>query len=119
MNCWCPLERNLGGQQAWFGRFGEQKPSGIEPRIVHPSVYSLYRLAILMMMMIAVAGRFKAPATSSVGIAISYGTDGPRIESRWGVKFSELVQNGLRAQPASCRMGTGALSSGKVAGAWR
>ena len=32
---------------------------------------------------------------SVVGIATRYGLDGPRIESRWGVRFSAPVQTGL------------------------
>jgi hypothetical protein len=44
---------------------------------------------------------------SSVGIATGYGLDGPRIESRWGARFSAPVQTGPGAQPASCTMGIG------------
>jgi hypothetical protein len=44
---------------------------------------------------------------SSVGIATSYGLDGPGIESRWGARFSAPVQIGPGAHPASCTMGTG------------
>jgi len=44
---------------------------------------------------------------SSVGIKTGYGLDGPGIESRWGSRFSALVQTGPRAHPASCKMGTG------------
>ena len=33
--------------------------------------------------------------------------DGPRIESRWGARFSAPVQTGPGAHPASCTMGTG------------
>ena len=43
---------------------------------------------------------------SSVGIATGYGVDGPRIESRWGAKFSASVQTGPGAHPASYTMGT-------------
>jgi hypothetical protein len=46
---------------------------------------------------------------SSVGIATSYGLDGPGIESRWGARFSALVQTGPGAHPASCTMGTGSF----------
>ena len=43
----------------------------------------------------------------SVGIATSYGVDGPGIESRWGrARFSAPVQTGPGAHPASCTMGT-------------
>ena len=38
---------------------------------------------------------------SSVGIANSYGLDGPGIESRWVAKFSAPVQNDPGAHPAS------------------
>jgi len=41
-----------------------------------------------------------------VGIATGYGLDGPRIESRWGARFSAPVQTGPGAHPASCTMGT-------------
>jgi hypothetical protein len=45
---------------------------------------------------------------SSVGIATSYGLDGPGIESRWGgARFSAPIQTGPGAHPASCTMGTG------------
>ena len=44
---------------------------------------------------------------SSVGIATGYGLHGPGIESRWGSRFSALVQTGPGVHPASCTMGTG------------
>ena len=44
-----------------------------------------------------------------VGIATSYGLDGPGIESRWGARFSAPVQTGPGAHPASCTMGTGSF----------
>jgi hypothetical protein len=50
---------------------------------------------------------------SSVGIATGYGLDGPGIESRWGARFSALVQTGPGAHPASCTMGTGSFPGGK------
>jgi hypothetical protein len=40
---------------------------------------------------------------SVVGIATSYGLDGPGIESRWGARFSAPVQTGSEAHPASCK----------------
>jgi hypothetical protein len=43
---------------------------------------------------------------SVVGTATSYGLDGPGIESRWGARFSALVQTGPGAHSASCTMGT-------------
>jgi hypothetical protein len=43
---------------------------------------------------------------SVVGIATGYWLDDPGIESRWGVRFSTLVQTGPGAHPASCTMGT-------------
>ena len=43
---------------------------------------------------------------SSVGIATDYGLDGPGVESRWEARFSEPVQTGPGAHPASCTMGT-------------
>jgi len=46
---------------------------------------------------------------SSVGITTRYGPDGPGIESRWGVRFSALVQTGPGACPASYTMGTGSF----------
>jgi len=45
----------------------------------------------------------------SVGIATGYRLDGPRIESRWGARFSAPVQTGPGAYPASCTMGTGSF----------
>ena len=44
---------------------------------------------------------------SSLSIATGYGSDGPRIESGWGARFSAPFQTGLGAHPASCTMGTG------------
>ena len=41
---------------------------------------------------------------SSVGIATGYELDGPGIESQWGTRFSEPVQTGPGAHPASCIM---------------
>jgi hypothetical protein len=41
--------------------------------------------------------------------ATRYGLDGPRIESRWGARFSALVHTGPGAHPASCTMGTGSF----------
>ena len=46
---------------------------------------------------------------SVVGIATAYGLDGPGIESRWGARFSALVQTGPGAHPTSCTMGTGSF----------
>jgi len=46
---------------------------------------------------------------SSVGIATRYGLDGPGIESRWGTRFSALVQTEPGAHPASYTMGTGSF----------
>jgi len=46
---------------------------------------------------------------SSVGIATDYRLDGPGIESRWGARFSALVQTGPRAHPVSCATGTGSF----------
>ena len=37
---------------------------------------------------------------SVVGIATGYGLDGPRIESRWGDKFSAPVQTGPGSPPS-------------------
>jgi hypothetical protein len=44
-----------------------------------------------------------------VAIATGYGLDGPRIESRLGVRFSASVQTGPGAHPASCTRGTGSF----------
>ena len=46
---------------------------------------------------------------SSVSISTGYGLDGPRIESRWGARFSAPVQTDPRPNPASCTMGTGSF----------
>ena len=53
---------------------------------------------------------------SAVSIATRYGPDGPGIESRWGARFSALVQNGSEAQPASYTMGTGSFQGVKRPG---
>jgi hypothetical protein len=42
---------------------------------------------------------------SSVGIAIGYGLDSPRIVSRWGARFIAHVQTGPGTHPASCTLG--------------
>jgi len=42
---------------------------------------------------------------SSVGIATSYGLDGPGIESRWGARFSAPFQTDPEAHPATCAVG--------------
>ena len=46
---------------------------------------------------------------SSIGIATSYGLDGPGIDSRWEANLSAPVQTGPGAHPASCTVGTGYL----------
>jgi hypothetical protein len=46
---------------------------------------------------------------SSVGITTGYVLDGTGIESRWGSRFSTLVQTGPGAHSASCTMGTGSF----------
>ena len=44
---------------------------------------------------------------SSVGIATRYGLDCPRIEPRWGARFSAHVHTGPGAHPDSYTMGKG------------
>ena len=63
-------------------------------------------------------GKVAVGRGSSVGIATGYGLDGPGIESRWGAKFSALVQTGPEAHPPSYTIGTGSFPGGKAAGAW-
>jgi len=46
---------------------------------------------------------------SVVGIATGYGLEDPGIESRWGGRFSALVQTGPGAHPASYTMSTGSF----------
>jgi hypothetical protein len=53
---------------------------------------------------------------SSVGTATRYGMDGPGIESRWGARFSALVQTDPGAHSASCTMGTGSFPGVKRPG---
>ena len=53
---------------------------------------------------------------SSVGIATRYGLGGPGIESRWGQRFTALVQTGPGAHPASYTMGTRAFPGVKRPG---
>ena len=52
----------------------------------------------------------------SVGIATSYGLDGPAIESRWGARFSAAVQTGPGAHPSSYTVGTGSFPGGGGSG---
>ena len=49
---------------------------------------------------------------SSVSITTRYGLYGPGIDSRWGAKYSALVQTGPESHPASNTVGTGSLSRG-------
>jgi len=58
----------------------------------------------------------KVGCDSSVGIATCYGLDGPRIESRWGARFSVPVQTGPGAHPASHTTGTRFYSGVKQPG---
>jgi len=44
-----------------------------------------------------------------VSIATANRLDGPRIESRWGSRFSAPVQTVPETHPASCTMGTGSF----------
>jgi hypothetical protein len=53
---------------------------------------------------------------SSVGIATSYGLDGPGIESRWEARFFAHVQTGPGVHPASCTMATGSFPEVKRSG---
>jgi hypothetical protein len=53
---------------------------------------------------------------SVVGIAPGYGLDGPGIESRWGARFSLLVQIGPGAHSASYAISTGSFSEVKRPG---
>ena len=53
---------------------------------------------------------------SSVGTATRYGMSGPGIQSRWGSRFSEPVQTGSEAHPASYTMGTGSFPGVKRPG---
>jgi hypothetical protein len=48
-------------------------------------------------------------AGNSVSIATGYGLDGPGIESRWGARFSALVQTVSGAHLASCTTGIGSF----------
>jgi hypothetical protein len=48
-----------------------------------------------------------------VDIATHYGLDGPVIKSRWG-EILCICPYGSGAHPASCKMGTGFFSGGKV-----
>jgi hypothetical protein len=52
---------------------------------------------------------------SVVGIATSYGLDGPGIESRWGRDFPHLSRPALGVHPvSSCTMGTGSFHGVKT-----
>ena len=46
---------------------------------------------------------------SVVGIATGYRLDGPRIDSRWGARFSAPIHPGPGAHSTSCTMGTGSF----------
>ena len=70
------------------------------------------RIDTLQLILLRVAGG----RDSSVGIATRYGLDGPGIESRWGARFSALVQTGPGEYPASYTMGTGSFPGVKRPG---
>ena len=53
---------------------------------------------------------------SSIMIVTRYGSDGTRIESRWGARFSTPVQTGPGAHPASYTMGIGSFLGVKLPG---
>jgi hypothetical protein len=53
---------------------------------------------------------------SEIGIAAGYVLDSSGIESRWEARFSELVQTGLVAHPASYTVGTGSFPGVKRPG---
>ena len=48
----------------------------------------------------------KVGQDSSVGIGTHYGLDGLGIESRWGARFSAIVQTGPGVNPAFYTVGT-------------
>jgi hypothetical protein len=75
-----------------------------------------YRSSILHILPVAL---YHVGSDGSIGIATRYELDDLRIESQWGERFSAPVQTGPGAHPASCTMGTGSLSRGKGAEAWR
>ena len=56
-----------------------------------------------------------SPSGSSVGIATSYGLDGPGIESRWGRDFSHQSTPAL----GPTHNGYWVFPGGRAAGAWR
>ena len=56
---------------------------------------------------------------SSVGIATRYELDCPEDRVPVRARFTATVQTGPGAHPASYTMGTGFLSRGNAAGAWR
>ena len=53
---------------------------------------------------------------SSVGIAISYGLDGPGIESRWGARFSVPVHTDPGGSPSLLYNGYRVFPGCKAAG---
>jgi hypothetical protein len=67
-----------------------------------------YRLFTGMCLEKTMSLGYRGPG-SIVGIGTGYGLGGPGIESRWGARFSAIVQNGPGAHPASCTMGTGSF----------
>ena len=56
---------------------------------------------------------------SSVGIATSYGLDGPGIESLWGRNFSHPSRLAMWPTQSPLQCVPGLLTGGKAAGEWR
>ena len=81
----------------------------VDNEVQYPQVLYIFESFVVVDIKIRVLYTKTCGPGSSVGIATGYGLDGPRIESRWGARFSAPVQTGPGAHPASCTMGTGSF----------
>jgi hypothetical protein len=83
----------------------------------HEFLYTILRMSVVVKHnIIKIVLPLKVDRDSSVGIATRYGLDGPGIKSRWGARFSALVQTGSGVNPAFHTVGTSSFPGVKQTG---